>query len=122
MLFVIIATFIPWLLLKGAISVRALAVGAVLFAVAMMTLRPFTQIWLTHSVELSAERYGSIGVAFTYLAWLYLIAWTYLATAVLGQVMVTDPGPLGTKLSGGKDPVRQHRVDSVERVLVDDEP
>ena len=87
--------FTPWLLLRGVVSARALAPGAVLFGIVMLLVRPVTSIWLTRALESSANRYGSIGVAFTYLAWLYVIAWILLATAVVGQVLVTDHGRIG---------------------------
>lgn len=105
-LLVLIAGFTPWLLLKGVVSARALAPGAVLFGVVMLLVRPVTSIWLTRALESSANRYGSIGVAFTYLAWLYVIAWILLATAVVGQVLVTDHGRIGRSLAGRRDLVR----------------
>ena len=63
--------------------------GAVIAALTMLTVRPATAAWLPHALETSADKYGFIGVAFTYLAWLYVIALTLLATAVIGQVIAT---------------------------------
>ena len=62
----------------------------------MFTVRPATAAWLPHALEVSADRYGPIGVAFTYLAWLYIASFCFLATAVVGQVIATDRGGLGT--------------------------
>lgn len=112
-LLVLIAGFTPWVLLNGVVSVRALATGAVLFGVVMLLMRPVTNIWLARALESSANRYGSIGVAFTYLAWLYVIAWILLATAVVGQVVVTDHGRVGRFLAGKKDLVQPQRTRSV---------
>ncbi|MCY4726354.1 YihY/virulence factor BrkB family protein [Nocardioides sp. STR2] len=112
-LLVLVAGFTPWVLLKGVVSARALATGAALFGVVMLLVRPVTEIWLARALESSATRYGSIGVAFTYLAWLYVIAWILLATAVLGQVLVTDDGRIGRFLAGGKDLVRLQPTTSV---------
>jgi membrane protein len=109
-------------LLHGAVTVRALLTGAVLFGLVVLVVRPFTNVWLAHSLDASATRYGSIGVAFTYLAWLYLIAWIFLATAVIGQVLVTDDGRVGRWLAGPERLVRTERTDSVALVLVDDRP
>jgi membrane protein len=61
----------------------------------MLTVRPATAAWLPHALEVSADRYGSIGVAFTYLACLYTAAFCFLATAVVGQVIASDRGWLG---------------------------
>lgn len=117
-----IGIFVPWLLLRGSLTLRALLPGAAVFGVAMLVMRPFNNAWLSHSLEASAVRYGSIGVAFTYLAWLYVVAWTLLAAAVIGQVVVTDDGRVGRWLAGPGPLVRLDRADSVERVLVDEEP
>ncbi len=100
------AGFVPWVLLRGTVTPRALATGAVLFGVVVLAIRPVSNVWLARSLEVSAIRYGSIGVAFTYLAWLYLIAWILLATAVVGQVMVTDDGRVGRALAGDKPLVK----------------
>ena len=39
-------------------------------------------------------------MAFTYLAWLYVVAFVFVATAVLGQVLVSDEGTIGQRLRG----------------------
>jgi membrane protein len=109
-----IALFVPWVLLSGAVTMRALLAGAVLFAVVVLVIRPATNFWLARSLDASAVRYGSIGVAFTYLAWLYLIAWILLATAVVGQVLVTDEGRVGSWLSGGSRPVAAREPGDVQ--------
>jgi membrane protein len=46
-------------------------------------------VWLPHALDSSADRYGSIGVAFT-----------YLAASVLGQVIATDTGWFGQWIRG----------------------
>lgn len=97
---VAVAAFIPWALLAGAVRARMLMPGALLFAVLMITVRPATQAWLPGALEASADRYGSIGVAFTYLTWLYVAAFCFLTTALVGQVVATDPGMLGRRVRG----------------------
>jgi membrane protein len=94
------AVFVPWVLLAGQVRPRQLLPGAALYTVAMMFIRPASHTWLPHALEESADRYGSIGVAFTYLAWLYVVAYCFLAAAVLGQVIATDPGRLGRWIRG----------------------
>ena len=97
---VAVAAFVPWALLAGAVRARMLVPGALLFALLMITVRPATQAWLPGALEASADRYGSIGVAFTYLTWLYVAAFCFLATALLGQVLATGPGMLGRRIRG----------------------
>jgi membrane protein len=97
---VAVAVFVPWVLMGSQIRPRHLLPGAVLFAGAMVFLRPTSKVWLPHALEVSAERYGTIGVAFTYLAWLYVLSFCFLAAGVIGQVLTTDAGWLGRRLRG----------------------
>jgi membrane protein len=98
---VAVTLFVPWVLLAGAVHPRLLAPGALVFALLMLTVRPATAAWLPHALEVSADRYGSIGVAFTYLACLYTASLCFLATALIGQVMANDPGELGVWIRRG---------------------
>src|SRR5262245_46336740 len=59
-----IDVFVPWLLLAGAIPVRRLLPGGLLFGCVMLFVRPATAAWLPRALDSSAERYGSFGVAF----------------------------------------------------------
>jgi membrane protein len=95
-----VALFVPWVLLAGAVHVRLLAPGALIFAVLMLAVGPATAAWLPNALEESADRYGPIGVAFTYLACLYTASICFLATSVLGQVIATDHGELGQWIRG----------------------
>ena len=92
--------FVPWTLLAGAAKLRVLAPGAVLFALVMLAVRPASRAYLSHALEVSADRYGSIGVAFSYLAWLYILSIVFLVTAVVGQAIATDQGGLGRWIQG----------------------
>jgi uncharacterized BrkB/YihY/UPF0761 family membrane protein len=99
---VAVALIVPWLLLTGAVRLRLLIPGAVCFALLMLTVRPATAAWLPHALQVSADRYGPIGVAFTYLACLYTASFCFLATSVLGQVIATDRGGLGQWIQGSE--------------------
>ncbi|WP_157987739.1 YhjD/YihY/BrkB family envelope integrity protein [Jiangella endophytica] len=95
-----VTLFLPWVLLAGAVRPRLLLPGALLFAVTMLAVRPASAVWLPRALDSSADRFGSIGVAFTYLAWLYVVSLCFLVTAVIGRVVVTDDGQLGRWLRG----------------------
>jgi uncharacterized BrkB/YihY/UPF0761 family membrane protein len=97
---VAIATLVPWLLLAGRVPLRWLTPGAVLFAAGMLLAHPVSARYLSTAIEVSAGRFGAIGVAFTYLTYLYVVAWWLLGTAVVGQAIVTDEGPVGQALRG----------------------
>lgn len=95
------AAFVPWLLLANQVPVRRLLPGAMAFALAMLVARPASEAYLPRALEESADRYGTIGVAFTYLAWLYVASFIFLAAAVLGNVIAEDGGRLGQLIRGG---------------------
>jgi membrane protein len=92
---VAMALFIPWILLSGIVHPRLLLPGALILALVMLPARPVMAAWLPQALETSADQFGSIGVAFTYLALLYAVSFAFLATAILGQVIATDEGRLG---------------------------
>ncbi|WP_457205066.1 YhjD/YihY/BrkB family envelope integrity protein [Nocardioides sp. P5_C9_2] len=98
-----LGVFVPWVLLSRRVGVRLLLPGAVLVAVVMAFVRPASAVWIPRALESSAGRYGSIGVAFTYLACLYALAFIWLVTAVVGQVIATDEGTFGRWVRGETD-------------------
>jgi membrane protein len=100
---VALGVFVPWILLARRVRPRHLLPGATFFGIAMTIVRPASRAWLPHALDVSAERYGSIGVAFTYLASLYVICFCFLAAGMLGQVVTTDPGWFGRWVQG-RDP------------------
>ena len=103
-----IGAFIPWLLMRGRVQFRYLLPGALLFAAAMLLMRPFWVLYLPAALEASAERYGAIGIAFVYLTYLYAVAFALLGAAVIGYVIATDEGSFGKYVRGKGAPPVQH--------------
>lgn len=91
----LISLFVPWVLLCGLVQMRRLVPGALTFSLIMSVVRPASAHWLPRALETSADRYGSIGVAFTYLAWLYVASLCFLGAALIGQAIAADHGQLG---------------------------
>jgi membrane protein len=85
--------------------VRRLIPGGVVFALAMLVARPAYEAYLPRALEESADQYGSIGVAFTYLAALYVVSLIFLAAAIIGNVIAEDQGRLGQFIRRG-EPIR----------------
>ena len=98
---ILVAAFMPWLLLANRVPVRRLIPGGVVFALAMLVVRPAYEAYLPRALEESADQYGSIGVAFTYLASLYVVSLVFLATAIIGNVIAEDQGRLGQFIRRG---------------------
>lgn len=94
-------TVVPaWLLLGGQVPMRRLLPGGLFFGLLMLVVRPASAIYLPHALRVSANRYGPIGVAFTYIGWLYVLSFCLLVAAVAGRVLAGDPGVLGRVVRG----------------------
>lgn len=100
----VMGIFLPWVLLARRVPPRRLLPGAVLLSTVLLVVRPGIAAWMPHALAVSASRYGSIGVAFTYLACLYAISFCWLGASVIGQVVVTDDGAFGRWLRGDPPP------------------
>jgi membrane protein len=96
----VMAVLVPRILLSGEVPVRQLLPGALVFALIMQAVRPATSVFLPRALDVSADRYGVFGVAFTYIAWLYAISFCFLVAALIGQVIATDGGWLGRWIRG----------------------
>ena len=97
---VAVGLLLPWLLLARLVRIRMLVPGALLYATAMVPVRLASHLWFPERLESSATRYGTIGVAFTYIAWLYVAAFCFLAANVVGNVLATDGSGLGRWIRG----------------------
>jgi membrane protein len=95
-----VAVLIPRLLLGGAVPARLLVAGGIIFGLVMLVVRPVGSVYLPRALATSADRYGTIGVAFTYIGWLYVVAFCVLLSAVLGRVLALDEGVVGRVLRG----------------------
>jgi membrane protein len=115
-----IAMLVPWMLLAGTVPARHLAPGAFIFAVVVSAARPISHDLLTSSLDNSAEQYGTIGVAFTYIAYLYALSLSFLGASFLGQLIATDDGWLGRWIrrasgDGSSSPGEAQRVPGLQR-------
>jgi membrane protein len=97
-----VGALVPWLLLGGAVPARALIPGSALFGLVMLAVRPVGSVYLPLALQSSAERYGTIGVALTYIGWLYVVAFCLLLTAMIGHVVAHDEGTLGQLIRGAR--------------------
>jgi membrane protein len=90
-----VAIVVPRLLLGRAVPARMLLPGGLAFGIVMLIVRPVGSVYLPRALETSADRYGTIGVAFSYIGWLYVIAFGLLLAVVFGEVVARDEGVLG---------------------------
>jgi membrane protein len=97
---VLLTTLVPSMLLGGAVPVRRLVPGGLAFALIMLAVRPAGEIYLPRALRSSNAHYGTIGLAFTYIGWLYVISFCLLAGAVIGHVLAEDRSLLGRVIRG----------------------
>jgi len=87
-------------------SLFALLPGAILAGATLFLMQLFAQLWLPRKVESSSDLYGSLGVVFAVLLYLWLVAtilvgsafvnavWTDRHAVLEGRSLLTDPGSL----------------------------
>jgi len=65
----------------------ALVPGAALFAIGVQLVHLVTVLFIAGKVERASETYGSLGVAFTVLFWLYVVSRVIVASAMLNAAL-----------------------------------
>jgi uncharacterized BrkB/YihY/UPF0761 family membrane protein len=72
------------------LPVRQALPGGLAFGLMMLAVRPVGARYLPWALRTSEDRYGTIGVAFTYIGWLYILAFCLLLAAMLGQAIAQE--------------------------------
>ena len=75
--------WMEWMLPHGEAPLRALIPGAILVAVGIQAVHLATVLFIGAKVARASATYGSLGVAFTVLAWLYILSRIIVASAML---------------------------------------
>lgn len=93
--------WLEWLLPHGDAPLRALIPGAIVFALGLQVVHLGTALFIGDKVARASATYGSLGVAFTVLAWLYILSRIVVASAMLNAARWErraqhPPHPTGT--------------------------
>ncbi|MDI6105248.1 YhjD/YihY/BrkB family envelope integrity protein [Actinoplanes sp. NEAU-A12] len=88
-----LAVLLPRILLGPVVPWRRLLPAGATFALIMVGVRAAGTIYLPRALQSSTDRYGTIGLAFTYIGWLYVLSFCLLLSAVLGRA-ITRPWSL----------------------------
>ena len=93
--------WMEWMLPHGEAPLRALIPGAILVAVGIQAVHLATALFIGAKVARASATYGSLGVAFTVLAWLYILSRIIVASAMLNAArwerrVQRPPHPTGT--------------------------
>ncbi|MCY1136861.1 YihY/virulence factor BrkB family protein [Actinoplanes sp. Pm04-4] len=82
-----LAVLLPRVLLGPVVPRDRLLLGGLLFGLIMLGVRAAGAIYLPRALQSSTERYGTIGLAFTYIGWLYVLSFCLLLSAILAVVL-----------------------------------
>lgn len=78
--------FAWWIVIDRRVSLRALLPGAVLAGVGFAVAGLVARVFLPPLLADSARRFGVLGMAFTYIGWLLVLACVLLIAATIGRV------------------------------------
>jgi uncharacterized BrkB/YihY/UPF0761 family membrane protein len=72
---------------------RALVPGAVLVAIGVQVIHLGTVLFIANKLQRASETYGSLGVAFTLLLWLFVVSRVIVASAMLNAALAERRRP-----------------------------
>jgi membrane protein len=78
---------LSWLLPHGDADWKALIPGALLVALGVQVIHLGTVLFVADRIEHSSQTYGSLGVAFTILFWLFVVSRVIVASAMLNAAL-----------------------------------
>src|SRR5262249_9803118 len=67
-------TWVPWVLMQARVPVRLLLPGGVLIGAVEIVLAWVGSIYVPLALNAAAREFGSLGVAFTYISWMFVLA------------------------------------------------
>ncbi|WP_246606002.1 YihY/virulence factor BrkB family protein [Paractinoplanes toevensis] len=95
------AILVPWLLLGKRAPRAPLLFGGAAFGLIMLAVRAAGSVYLPRALQSSADRYGTIGLAFTFVGWLYVLSFCLLLSAVVGGVLAGLRSDRPAQVQGG---------------------
>ena len=64
--------------------------GGIAFGLMMVAVRGAGTIYLPRALQSSTDKDGTIGLAFTYIGWLYVLSFCLLLSAVIGGMISNE--------------------------------
>ena len=83
-------TWSPWLLLARRVSWRRLLPGGVMMGCCTVITSMASGVYLPLALSSASRQFGALGVAFTYIGWLFIVAFVLVCSTVLGAVLARD--------------------------------
>jgi membrane protein len=83
-------TWTPYVLLGGAVDGRRLLPGGALMGLGTVATTALSGIYLPRALTSASRQYGALGIAFTYISWLFVVMTLVVATTVVGAVIARE--------------------------------
>jgi membrane protein len=96
----VVWTFVPWVLMRTKISIRALAFSGALTAIALTVLAGVGRIYLPIVLTTGAEEFGVLGLVFAYISWLFVLSFAIVVATVVARACAQDESILGRLVRG----------------------
>ncbi|MDM7855236.1 YhjD/YihY/BrkB family envelope integrity protein [Cellulomonas alba] len=93
-------TFAPWVLVQREVRWRPLLFSGVATSVCLAGLTLAGSVYLPIVLVRGAREFGVLGLVFSYISWLFAIAFVVIGVAVIARACAQDPGPLGRWVRG----------------------
>jgi membrane protein len=90
----------PWLLLAGQVSWRQLLPGGLVMGLCTVGTSIASGIYLPRALVSASRQFGALGIAFTYIGWLFVVAFALVCSAVLGAVLARDESRIARLVVG----------------------
>jgi membrane protein len=93
--------FASWIVINRSVSLRALFPGSVLAGLGFAVAAVVGRVYLPRAFASSAHQFGVLGLAFSYIGWLFVLMSVLLAAVTIGRVIhLSVSGQLWSR-SGG---------------------
>jgi membrane protein len=96
----VVWTYVPWVLMRTEISLRALTFTGAIIALALTALAVVGSIYLPLVLTTGAEEFGVLGLVFAYLSWHFVLSFAIVGATVIGRACAQDEGILGRLVRG----------------------
>ena len=94
--------FTTWMMLARQVRFRVLIPSGLITGALVSALALSSSLWMPLNVSLNQQQYGLFGVTLALITWFSVAAICIVVGACAGSVLAEDPGPLGTRIRGGK--------------------
>lgn len=99
-LWTVVWTWVPWLLLKAQVPRRTMWTSGVATGVALTAVAVAGSVYLPVALSAGARQFGALGIAITYIGWLFVVCFALIVGTVVAHAAISDEGRLGRVARG----------------------